>query len=467
MAERPLPDAPAARGGLLDRLLAPKVVFWALAAIFVVGILLSPEGLEDEAASPLSTFSYQRGGLRGWYEGAQRLGWRVSRREARFRPGLDSGAVYVVLAPTVQPTAAEVGSLLDAVRRGAGLVVSPERGSPLADSLRVFLTEPEPYGFIVSHGTLDPRMDRVRAGSDSAVGRLATNTTEAAAPADTAPAGGEEEIDISRIDADSARAEALKRAGARNRRLDPELRGYDRNIRHALRASRPLPADTVVFLGVIDTERMRLRLRPAVVGMPLGAGRVVAVADPRIFRNQLQDDAGLVVLPQRMLEWAAPRPGAHVEFDEYHHGAGRHASVTRVVKRALADTPVGHASIQWMIAGLVLLVALGARPIPPRPRMRVERRSPFEHVGALSRAYAQIGATRLAARRLARGVKRRHGAASRSEDDEAYLRRLAARHPALAPGVGRIVAAMQRHLPPREFTMLADDIDTIERTLTT
>ena len=28
----------------------------------------------------------------------------------------------------------------------------------------------------------------------------------------------------------------------------------------------------------------------------------------------------------------------------------------------------------------------------------------FEHVGALSRAYAQIGATRLAARRLARGV---------------------------------------------------------------
>ena len=156
-----------------------------------------------------------------------------------------------------------------------------------------------------------------------------------------------------------------------------------------------------------------------------------------------------------------------MEFDEYHHGAGRHASVVRVVKRALAETPIGHASLQWMAAGLVLLLALGARPIPPRPRMKVERRSPFEHVGALSRAYAQIGATRLAARRLARGVKRRHGAANKSEDDAAYLRRLAIRHPSLAPSVERIVAAMQQPLPPREFTMLADDIDTIERTLTT
>jgi hypothetical protein len=99
--------------------------------------------------------------------------------------------------------------------------------------------------------------------------------------------------------------------------------------------------------------------------------------------------------------------------------------------------------------------------------MKVERRSPFEHVGALSRAYAQIGATRLAARRLARGVKRRHGAANKGEDDAASLRRLAVRHPSLAPSVERIVAAMQQPLPPREFTMLADDIDTIERTLTT
>lgn len=464
MAERPLPAAPPARGGLLDRLLAPKVVFWALAAIFAVGILLSPEGLEDESARPLSTTSYERHGLRGWYEGADRLGWKVSRRESRFRPGMDSGAVYVVLSPVVQPTASEVGSLLDAVRRGAGLVVSPARGSPLADSLRLFLDGPEPYGFIVSHGTLEPPVDRDQV---LAPAPARADTNYVVTVADSLPAEDSSWIDTVDMDADSARDEAMRRAGIPRRPIDPALRGYDRNVRYSLRATRPLPPDTVVFLGVLDTERMRLRMRPSVMGMPLGAGRVVAVADPRIFRNQLQDDDDLVVLPQRILEWAAPGPGARVEFDEYHHGAGRHASVLRVVKRALAETAIGHASIQWMVAGLVLLLALGTRPIPPRPRMKVERRSPFEHVGALSRAYAQIGATRLAARRLARGVKRRHGAANKGEDDAAYLRRLAVRHPSLAPSVERIVAAMQQPLPPREFTMLADDIDTIERTLTT
>jgi hypothetical protein len=146
---------------------------------------------------------------------------------------------------------------------------------------------------------------------------------------------------------------------------------------------------------------------------------------------------------------------------------GRHASVIGAMKRALANTPVGHVALQVMLAGLVLLIALGARPIPPRPRMRVERRSPFEHVGALARAYSQIGATRLAARRLVRGLRRRHGAGNRVEDDAAFLRRLTIRHPALRPNVERLIAATQTVLPPREFTLLADDIDTIERTLTT
>jgi hypothetical protein len=137
------------------------------------------------------------------------------------------------------------------------------------------------------------------------------------------------------------------------------------------------------------------------------------------------------------------------------------------MKRALSTTPIGRVALQAMLAGLVLLLALGARPIAPRPRMRVERRSPFEHVGALARAYSQIGATRLAARRLVRGLRRRHGAGVRTGDDAAFLRRLVVRHEKLRPNVERLIKATETALPPREFTLLADDIDTIERTLTT
>ena len=79
----------------------------------------------------------------------------------------------------------------------------------------------------------------------------------------------------------------------------------------------------------------------------------------------------------------------------------------------------------------------------------------------------QKGATRLAARRLVHGIRRRHGAAARSGDDEAFLRRLAERHPSLGESVQRLVAATRAQVSPRELTELADDIDTIERTLST
>jgi hypothetical protein len=158
---------------------------------------------------------------------------------------------------------------------------------------------------------------------------------------------------------------------------------------------------------------------------------------------------------------------APVIFDEYHHGLGNHGNALRAIRGALFDTPVGRAGLQLLVAGLVLLLALGARPIAARPRMRLERRSPLEHVGALSRAYMQKGATRLAARRLVHGIRRRHGTAARTGDDDAYLRRLAERYPALTPPVTRLIAATTHPVTPRELTELADDIDTIERTLST
>ncbi|HEX2778253.1 MAG TPA: hypothetical protein VHM30_02065, partial [Gemmatimonadaceae bacterium] len=286
--------------------------------------------------------------------------------------------------------------------------------------------------------------------------------------------GGDSTADSDTTSADSsdvakseARSDSLARVTRRRNRVPSALAAYSYHVHSALTATRPLPRDTSVFISVVAMSGLVPSVKPSALGLPLGSGRVVVLADPGILRNGLLDEQKLVVLPQRLLEWVAPSERAPVIFDEYHHGMGRHGSTVRAVRNALGRTTVGRAGLQIMLAGLVLLLASGARPIAPRARMRLERRSPLEHVGALSRAYMQKGATRLAARRLVHGLRRRHGAAARSGDDETFLRRLADRHPTLKPSVERLIAATQHPASPREFTLLADDVDTIERTLRT
>lgn len=431
----------SAMADTLERLLRPRVVFGALALVVLVILALLPEDIDPETTGSLSSLDYRPGGVRGWYEGSQRLGWKVRRNETRYRATLDTTKVFVVLDPDIPPTAAEVGALLAAVRGGAGLIVSADRGTPLADSLHVYSDQFQWGGYPVVGGRLG---------------------AEPVSEDDESEGGYEPTA------ADTALSDDTITARAQRRGLPPQLAAYTGKVRRMLRASRPLPPDTVPFLTVFGIRnQVQPTTSPAVLGLARGRGRIVVLSDPYILRNQLLGDEELVVLPQRILEWVAPSASAVVEFDEYHHGQGRHGSPIRVVRRALSETPPGRMALQLAAAGLVLLVASGTRPIQPRSRARFERRSPLEHVGALSRAYAQAGATRLAARRLVHGIRRRHGSAQRSGDDEAFLRRLADRHPPIRANVERLVAATKQPLSPREFTLLADDIDTIERTLTT
>jgi hypothetical protein len=472
---------------LLDRLLTPRIVFGTLAVVIVLASLFAPAGEPDDAAGTLSTLSYEPGGLRGWYEGASRLGWKVKRREERFHGALAKDAVYIVLAPEVPPTASEVGALLSAVRRGAGLIVSAERGSPIADSLHLYSDDFQYVGHPVvggrmpgargqESGTADESSSgdssardsvghgidraRLRAIADSVVRADSAEESDDDDP-DFGPTLGDSAV-VKAGDADSAARRVTRRSP-----VAPDIAAYTHHVHAALTSVRPYPADTSAFVSVMAMHRLLPTIRPAVLGIPVGAGRIVVLADPGIVRNSLLSQQDLVILPQRLLEWTAPSMASPVIFDEYHHGRGNHGSAIRAIRGAMFGTPVGRAGLQILLAGLVLLLALGARPIAARARMRLERRSPLEHVGALSRAYMQKGATRLAARRLVRGIRRRHGGAARSGDDEAYLRRLAERHPALAPGVGRLIAATKHPVSPRELTELADDIDLIERTLTT
>ena len=421
----------------LDRWLTPRVVLRVALALVLLSIALewlAPGGDGGEKSARLTSYSYEQGGVRGLYETVERLGWKVKRSETPMRGALDTTAVYVVMQPAVDLTASEVSSLLGAVRRGAALLYVPPSGSTLADSLGIVQSDYSTFPLRMRSPLLAPPIDE-----------------------DAEPGGDDEEESDESPDSGAASSAPIGEGNDGGGPLNARRLSYH----YYLRAKRPLPADTLAFLHGWTTDSTP---QPVILGVPLGRGRLVAVADPSLFRNYAIREANGGLLPVRLLEWLAAGR-TRIIFDEYHQGYGRHASVGRTVRNALAHTTPGRMLVQLMAAGLVLLIAISVRPIAPRPRLRTERRSPFEHVGALARAYEQIGATRLAARRLIRGLRRRHALAMAGEDDVVAMRRLAARYPSLRPDVERLLEATERRLPSDRFREVADSIATMERTL--
>jgi hypothetical protein len=421
--------------------------------VVILTVLLTPADAERGGDPRLTTHSSAPQGARGLFETLRRLGWRAERREVPFAGPLDAGVTYAVLDPP-RPTdlsAGEAHRLLDAVRDGASLLFVATPGSTLADSLGI--------------------------RASTAGGPL---VAEPSAPCPPGADGGRGAINW------------------------PDGRVHS----YWLTSATPLPFDTVTFASVRRAPTMGERgagrarrdsvTSPAALGFGYGRGRVVAVADPDLLRNDVLRVCrwGAGVAAVRMLEWLAegvePRSGRstatgeepqpdgrgerrangpggaqyRIVFDEYHQGFGTHANPVRAVGRALTSTAPGRAVLQGIAAALVLLVALGTRPLAPAAARRIERRSPLEHVGALAHAYEQVGATRLATRRLVRGLRRRHaGAAWRRGDDEEFLRALAARHPEIAPSVARVADAAARPLTATEFVEVGAAVDHIERAL--
>lgn len=407
------------------RLLRPRVVFSVLLAVVVLTTLFAPD-VGRTGDGRLTSFSTEPQGAAALYQTAARLGWRPSRLTTAYPGTLDSTAVYLVLDPPQPVSGSETHRLLEAVRRGAGLLVVIARAGPMSDSLKL--------------------------------GR--------------STAGGPELI----------RAQDGERAcGDSN-----EVRGIDwgGGDVHSwwLVARGPLPRDTVSFAWVTrpgartdtvvplpeDTVRRRRRPRveAAALGFPLGRGRIVAVADPDWLRNDVirvcKWRAGESVV--RMLEYLSPDQRQRLVFDEFHQGFGEARSPGVAIRDALWSTPPGRTLLMGLVAGLVLLAAVGPRPIAPAARERIERRSPLEHVEALARAYQQVGASRVVTRRLVRGIRRRRapGVAHRTSDDE-FLRALADRHPGIRGEIALVQRASARQLPPDQLPALARALELIER----
>jgi hypothetical protein len=238
----------------------------------------------------------------------------------------------------------------------------------------------------------------------------------------------------------------------------------------------PLPHDTVHLANI------RLRSRPdstpqprpvAILGLPLGRGRIVALGDGQILANDFIRVCrwGAAVTVVRAIEWASARDGEAprrmIVFDEYHHGYGQHANVLHAVWSWLGTTASGRTIAQLALAALLLLVAAAARPIAPLTKTTIPRRSPLEHVAALAQAYEQVKATRVATALLVKGVRRRvvRTVATRQTTDEQFLADVAVRHPSIQPDTARVHDALVRPIAPAELLEIAAGIDRIERSL--
>ena len=397
----------------VDRWLRPVIVLPVLGLLLVVAVILSPSGLAN-TDTRLTTYSTTPFGARALYDVLGRLGWHVLRRRRVFRAPVDSTGTYLILSPPLDLSATEVSALLDAVRRGATIVVSPDAGSPLSDSLRI---------------------RRSRFDQDLEV--LRSDTTDVSDPA-------------------SALIAAAVNAGGFSRYLRPVARSE--------RDTEPVfPPDTATLLRVRADSG---RARPAIMTRRLGKGTAVIVAELAFARNDNVRDTTGMILAVRLLERAGIDRSHRLVFDEYHQGFGDAANMSAAIDQALFGTPVGRAAVQALIAGLILLLAVGIRPVAPRERPSIERRSPLEHVGALRLAYEQIQATRLATSRLVRGLRRRHPLGAAALTDDAYLSLLAQRVPVAANDVALLQRALTRQMVPTSWVAVGGAIDHIERAIT-
>lgn len=398
----------------------PAIVLPIVAGLALAAALLSPVASGPRSGDPrLSTLSSAPLGARLFHDLAQRLGWRTERRVVgRF--DADPGDIQAVLAPVIPLRTTEAHLLLEHVRAGgAALVVASAGTAALLDSLHL----------VVGPG-----------GTALGVEPDSTTCTEK----------------------------------DRDRRISlwfgapPQMLTIDWIA--------PPPGGLRSFLTVerLDKDTKRL-VEPSMVGFEYGAGRMVIAADPDVFRNDAMRDClpGFDVAAVRALEFlrdGGARPRSVLVFDEFHQANGAHPGSIRAAVHFLGNSPSGRLLAQLALAGVVLLIALAPRTVPPRDDTRVERRSPLEQVDALARAYAQVKATRTAAQRLVRGLRRRVERAPtrdlRALDDDAWLAQLATKSPRLRDDVALARRALTETLSPKVFATLGPALHQIEVTLT-
>ena len=129
------------------------------------------------------------------------------------------------------------------------------------------------------------------------------------------------------------------------------------------------------------------------VEIPVGRGRIVAVADPAMASNgALRRSDNAVWLIRLVTSWHSGK----VLFDEYHHGFGQKRG-TMELTRAFFLTPWGWCMLQLAAAGLLYVFVYRRRFGRIREPLAPARASPLELIGARAGVFQTAGAQRLAA----------------------------------------------------------------------
>lgn len=430
-----------------------RLALAAMLTLIVGAALFTPEVIGGRTGDErLTTYSAQAQGAKLLYELASRLGWRVERWTDASPIAGDRRTVMAILSPVESPGAIETHRILDSVRAGAALLYVMGGSGALNDSLHV---KRSLFG-----GTYQA---------------TAAGTADARHASDTLRARRFHSAAIDSVDDEEIQSPGECDHAPQN---DGLPMWPDQTVRlWRFSWTRRRPAEAVVFarstLEPDAKDTSVARSAPAAAGFPLGNGRVVVIADPDLLRNDVLRVCrwGLDVVAARMLEYLAagtPRRDRLV-FDEYHQGFGTHPGTLRAIALYLSHAASGHVLLQGLLAGLVLLLALGPRALPVHDEERVERRSPLEHVGALAQAYARVGATRTATARLVRGLRRRvqRGSATehaRSESDARFLEQVGD-SPSRAGDVAAIRRALETPVSRREFEAVGGAVRRLEDSL--
>ena len=414
-ALQPDDDLVARRKSRRGALLTGGVLVGLIALI----VLLTP--MQDDAGDRrLTTEKFGANNARLLHDLSARLGWQVERSRARLVGPLDSTKTYAVFGGPTPMRGAERAALLDAVRRGAGLLIAPQASGELAlfDSLGI---SSGPNGILMtsSLGTCPPTLDASAIPVRSWMITFAT---------------------------DSAR-----------RHDDSTARTGPSNVRALIQSNVRPPSDDNGERTVDDTSHGAAFVpRPSLIAFRYGHGRVVAAADPDLFRtDQLRScTAGTALGVTRGLEYLAQGESRRLEFAEYYQGISDDGPSV-VLQEWLVGSHPGRAVLSLLCAAVVLILARARRTLAPVMRVRDERRSALEHVEALATAWRAVRGTKTVARMLSRGIRRRHAAGRwRTLDDAEFLSALSARHPAIADDVARLTRAIDTPESPADLPAL-------------
>jgi hypothetical protein len=149
--------------------------------------------------------------------------------------------------------------------------------------------------------------------------------------------------------------------------------------------------------------------RPLAIEIPVGQGRIVAVADPTMISNgSLRRSDNAVWLVNLVAGWGDGR----VLFDEYHHGFGEKQGLASLA-RAFAATPWGWCFGQIAVAGLLYIFCYRRRFGRVSEPPVFQRSDPLDQVDARAGIFAAAGAQRLASQlilqNLSQELSQAHG----------------------------------------------------------